>query len=111
MRRFVLLCAVALCACPLASTGQGASDQPRVEVKPSAVADEALKQAGLLADSKSRKESVEAYLAVRKAYPETIAGQEALVRAGLLAFEEGDYVTARKRVHRAGVREPAAPTG
>jgi branched-chain amino acid transport system substrate-binding protein len=109
MRRFVLLCAVALCACPLASTGQGASDQPRVEVKPSAVADEALKQAGLLADSKSRKESVEAYLAVRKAYPETIAGQEALVRAGLLAFEEGDYVTARRALSELVFENPLHP--
>jgi ABC-type branched-subunit amino acid transport system substrate-binding protein len=110
MRQYVFLCAVALCACPHPSTGQGTVDQqPRVEVKPSADADQALAKASQVADSKSRKEAIDAYLAVRKAYPETTAGQDALLRAGLLAYEEGEYATARKALSELLFENPLHP--
>ena len=58
-------------------------------------ADAALQDAIQLADQGQKEEAIEAYLAVRKTYPETIAGQDALYRAGVLYFEEGDYANAR----------------
>ncbi len=36
---------------------------------------------------------------MRKAYPDSTAGQDALYQAGVLSFEEGDYVTARKALN------------
>jgi len=68
-------------------------------VKKDSRADEALKAAGDTATSQGKKKGIEAYLAVRKAYPETTAGQDALYQAGVLAFEEGDWVTARKALN------------
>lgn len=108
MRQYVFLCAIALSACPRPSGGQG-NEQPRVEVKASPAADEALKQASSVADTKSRREAIEAYLAVRKTYPETTAGQDALLRAGLLAFEEGDFVTARRTLSELVFENPLHP--
>src|SRR3954468_21571861 len=107
MRRFVFLCLFALAACPPRSGpgptrttgGTSEGEKPRVEVKQDTRADDALKAAAATAQAQGKKKGIEAYLAVRKAYPETTAGQDALYDAGVLAFEEGDYVTARKALN------------
>lgn len=90
----LLVCCLALTACPPKNIGTGTG--PKVEVKADPAADAALKQARGVADSKSRRDGIEALLAVRKSFPETTAGQDALYEAGVLAFEEGDYALARK---------------
>ncbi|MBK7864584.1 MAG: penicillin-binding protein activator [Archangiaceae bacterium] len=99
MRRLAALCLFALTACPpKAPPGPGEGERPRVTVKKDDKADQALAAAATAA-SQGKKKGVEAYLAVRKAYPESTAGQEALYQAGVLAFEEGDWVTARKALN------------
>jgi branched-chain amino acid transport system substrate-binding protein len=100
MRRLVLPCLLCLTACP-PRTGPkpGEGDKPRVEVRQDDRADQALKAAATTADTEGKKKGIEAYLAVRKAYPDSTAGQDALYRAGLLAFELGDWVTARKALN------------
>lgn len=95
MRTTSLLAAVVLCACPPRATVT-TPDGRKVEVKKVPAADEALQKAIAIADSKSRKEGIEALLVVRQTYPASTAGEDALYRAGVLAFEEGDYVLARK---------------
>jgi ABC-type branched-subunit amino acid transport system substrate-binding protein len=109
MRQLVILCAVALCACPRASTGQGPADTVRVEVRPSAPADEALQQALKVAQAQSRAAGIAALLQVRKQYPETTAGQDALFRAGMLAFEAGDHATARRALSELLFENPLYP--
>ena len=100
MRRIAVLCLFTLTACPpKVPPGPGAGEKPRVEVKKDEKADEALKAAADTAASGGRKKGIEAYLAVRKSYPETTAGQDALYQAGVLAFEEGDWVTSRKALN------------
>ena len=96
MRKCLLIAAIALCACPKRSPGQGADDQPRVEVKPSAEADRAYNEAQQTAGKGNRKEGIEALLSVRQRFPETTAGEDALYEAGILSYEEGDYAGARK---------------
>lgn len=93
MRCLALCLCVLFAACPKAPTG--GSDRPKVEVKPVAAADAELARARA-ADKKEPKKVIEAYLAVRKAYPESTAGQDALYEGGVYAFEQGDFVTARK---------------
>src|SRR5690349_19026022 len=100
----LLLAGLWLCACPprrpdivLPDDHNKPPDRPRVEVKKSDEADRALEQATATAKAAGSKEkAVEAYMAVRKAYPESTAGQEALYRAGIVYFEAGDFVNARK---------------
>lgn len=99
---------LALSACPK-NTGTGTGTGPKVEVKKNATADEALAKALTVADSKSRREGIEALLSVRKAFPETTAGQDALYRAGVLAFEEGDYALARKTLGELLFENPLHP--
>src|SRR4051812_38437510 len=91
----------ALCGCvhgPDSRPGDGppigAGDQPRLEVKQDASADRALDQAR--ESPGTPRDKVEAYLAVRKTYPSSTAGQEALYQAGVLSFEAGEYARARK---------------
>lgn len=84
-----------LCACPR-SPGSSGTGTPKIDARKDPSADEALKAALSVATSKSRKEGIEALLLVRKTYPEATAGQDALYRAGILAFEEGDYALARR---------------
>ncbi len=106
-RRALWLSSVLLAACPKPVTGPGPGDgTPKVEVKPSQQADEALQKAIGIADTRSRKEAIAALLGVRKQYPETTAGQEALYRAGVLAYEEGDYATARKALNELVFENP-----
>lgn len=92
------LCTLALFGCPKRTPeGSGpAGNGPRVEAKKDATADQELEKAIAIADSQGKSRGIEAYLAVRKAYPETTAGQEALYRAGVLSFESSDFVTARR---------------
>lgn len=100
MRRLLALCFVSLTACPPKTPpGPGEGEKPRVEVKKDATADQALAAAAATASSQGKKKGIEAYLSVRKTYPETTAGQDALYQAGLLAFEEGDWVTSRKALN------------
>ena len=76
--------------------GSGEPTQPAFEPKQSSEADEALKAAIAIAEAGDKKKAVDAYLAVRRAHPETTAGQEALYRAGILYFEQGAWADARK---------------
>jgi branched-chain amino acid transport system substrate-binding protein len=100
MRRTLAACLLALTACPpKVPPGPGEGERPRVEVKKDDRADQALQEASATAQAQGKKKGIEAYLAVRKAYPETTAGQDALYQAGVLAFEEGDWVTARKALN------------
>ncbi len=102
----VLFFALLFTACPPRSgTGTGGR---RVEVKPSAEADAALTRARATAEG-SRRDGVEALLAVRKTYPETTAGQDALYEAGVLAFEEGDYAVARQSLGELLFENPLHP--
>lgn len=83
--------------------------RPRVEVKADATADAALADAKKLNEGKPKKVAIEALLAVRKTYPETTAGQDALYQAGILSFEEGDYVNARKALNELLFENPLHP--
>ncbi len=110
MRRWLVLFSIAtfLAACPKPAGPTGGTGRPR-DVKAVPAADEALQKAITAADTKSRKEGIEALFAVRKAYPDSTAGQDALYRAGVLAFEEGDYVTARKALTELVFENPLHP--
>ncbi len=97
-----LLAGLLLCACPRRTPlpdlpDVKPPDRPRVEPKKTDVADRALQEAAATASTASSKQkAAQVYEAVHKAYPETTAGQEALYRAGVLYFEAGDHVSARK---------------
>lgn len=104
----VVVVALALCACPR-PTGTTGNNTPRVEVKQDPAADQALAAAINTADTKGRKAGIEALLLVRKTYPESTAGQDALYRAGVLAFEGGDYVQARKSLNELVFENPLHP--
>lgn len=88
-----------LAACPRRAGGQvptdGLDERPRVEVRQDDQADAALTSAAEVERKGDPAGAIEAYLAVRKTYPDTTAGQEALYRAGVLAFDSGDYAAAR----------------
>jgi branched-chain amino acid transport system substrate-binding protein len=84
-------------------------ERPRVEVKEDPTADKALADAKKLSEGKPRKVAIEALLAVRKTYSETTAGQDALYQAGVLSFEEGDYVNARKALNELLFENPLHP--
>lgn len=108
MRPLLAAAALALCACPR-PTGTTGTDAPRVEVKQDPAADQALAAAIHTADTRGPKAGIEALLLVRKTYPESTAGQDALYRAGVLAFEEGDYVQARKALNELVFENPLHP--
>jgi ABC-type branched-subunit amino acid transport system substrate-binding protein len=72
------------------------AERPRYQPKQDAAADEALRKAQQVAETTPKPKAVDAYLAVSKAYPETTAAQEALYRAGVIAFDSADYIRARK---------------
>ena len=94
-------------ACPKAVNGQSTTGTAaKVEATKSAVADEALAKALTKVDSGNRKDAVQALISVRKAYPDTTAGQDALYRAGVIAFEEGDYVAARNYLNELVFENP-----
>lgn len=71
--------------------------KPRIEARRDDAADKALAQAKQdAANAPNKKRAAEIYLAVRKAYPESTAGQDALYAAGTLYYEAGDFVSARR---------------
>ena len=109
MRELLLISCLCLCAACPRPTGTTGTGGPKIEVKKDPTADDALAKAISIADSKSRKEGIEALLRVRKTYPETTAGQDALYRAGVLAFEEGDYALARKSLGELLFENPLHP--
>jgi len=96
----LLICTAAVCflvGCAHSSEGvSGEREKQRYQPKKDPAADEALKKASEVAQSSPKPKAIEAYLIVAKAHPETTAAQEALYRAGVLAYESGDYSTARK---------------
>ncbi|WP_342378488.1 penicillin-binding protein activator [Myxococcus stipitatus] len=111
LRRSLLVAlALLLTACPRPSripaggttgedvpTGDPFPKRPAVEARKDASADAALAEARRTAQSSpDKKKAAEAYLSVRKAYPATTAGQDALYQAGVLFFESRDYANARK---------------
>jgi ABC-type branched-subunit amino acid transport system substrate-binding protein/nucleotide-binding universal stress UspA family protein len=83
--------------------------KPSVEARKDARADEALAQAIQQAETLPRKQAAETFLAVRKAYPETTAGQEALYRAGVVFYDSQDYVNARKTFNELLFENPLHP--
>ncbi|MBZ4395777.1 MULTISPECIES: penicillin-binding protein activator [unclassified Myxococcus] len=109
-RSLIVALALLLTACPRSSripsggttgedvpTGDPFPKKPAIEVRKDASADAALAQARQTAQATpDKKRAAEAYLSVRKAYPATTAGQDALYQAGVLFFESKDYVNARK---------------
>ncbi|MFO0594442.1 MAG: penicillin-binding protein activator [Myxococcaceae bacterium] len=105
----VVLALAVLTGCPKNTGGTGTGGGPKVDAKKDPAADQALEKAITVADSKNRKEGIEALLLVRKSYPETTAGQDALYRAGVLAFEEGDYALARKTLGELLFENPLHP--
>ncbi len=84
---------------PLGGTGaegQGAEPtRPAFEPQADADAERALEDAASHQEQGRAQEALEAYLAVRKQYPHSIAGQDALFRASLLHFESGAYAKSR----------------
>ncbi len=92
-----------LCSCPRLGSGQRELSE-RVAVKADPTADTALSAA--LDPSRNRKDTVAALLEVRRNFPESTAGQEALYRAGLLAYEEGDYAVARRALGELAYENP-----
>ncbi|XXF78849.1 penicillin-binding protein activator [Myxococcaceae bacterium GXIMD 01537] len=122
--RRALLCALVtlLTACPKAVPHNGGAGtepppggepfptQPRVEAKQSGDADAALARAQQAArTAPNKKQAAEALLTVRKTYPDTTAGQEALYEAGVLFFESEDYVNARKSFNELLFENPLHP--
>jgi len=92
---------VCIHGCARSASGiAGTGDRPQYEPKKDAAADEALLKATRTAQASSPQKAVEAYLSVYKAHAETTAAQEALYRAGVLAFDSGDYLNARKRLNQ-----------
>jgi branched-chain amino acid transport system substrate-binding protein len=73
--------------------------KPEVEPRPDTRAAEALKAAGVAAAGQRKPKQVEIYLSVRKAYPSTVAGEEALYRAAVMAYDMGEYAVARKQLN------------
>ncbi|WNG54402.1 ABC transporter substrate-binding protein [Archangium gephyra] len=83
--------------------------RPTVEARQDAQADQALAQAIQQAETAPRKQAAESFLSVRKAYPQTTAGQEALYRAGVLFYDSQDYVNARKSFNELLFENPLHP--
>lgn len=128
-RSLVVALALSLTACPNRTTrtppsggGTGTEDlptgdpfpkRPSLEAKKDPAADTALAQAVQTAQAAQtapdKKKAAEAFLAVRKAYPATTAGQEALYRAGVLFYETKDFVNARKSFNELLFENPLYP--
>ena len=118
----LLALALLLTACPKTPTSvggpsggtstrptDGGARRPPVEVRKDAEADEALALATQKAQGQSGKQAAETFLSVRKAFPESTAGQEALYRAGVLFFDSQDYVNARRTFNELLFENPLHP--
>ncbi|NMO16254.1 ABC transporter substrate-binding protein [Pyxidicoccus fallax] len=123
-RSLAVALALSLTACPNRSTrppaggdtgedvptGDPFPKRPSVEAKKDAAADAALAQTVQTARAEpDKKKAAEAFLAVRKAYPATTAGQDALYQAGVLFFESKDFVNARKSFNELLFENPLHP--
>jgi ABC-type branched-subunit amino acid transport system substrate-binding protein len=124
-RSLVVALALSLTACPPRNTrpptGGGTADEdvptgdpfpkrPSLEAKKDATADAALAQATATARAEpDKKKAAEAFLVVRKTYPATTAGQEALYQAGVLFYESKDFVNARKSFNELLFENPLHP--
>jgi len=116
---FLLLCPLLLAACPRPGTGAVRGDdltgdpfanrKPTVQVRQDVAADGALAEASSRASGRSGAEAAEIYLSVRRAYPETTAGQEALYRAGVQYFEAREYARARSSFNELLYENPLFP--
>ncbi len=90
--------------------GQGAEPtRPAFEPKQMAEADRALAEAASLGEQGKKREALDAYLAVRKAFPESTAGQEALFRAATLQFEAKEWQRARALFQELVFENPLHP--
>lgn len=101
LRSFVwlwCLFGVALTACPRPPASRGAQSR-KESVRRIPAADDALNNARTQLRAGQTKVALESFLAVRKAYPDSTAGQEALYEAGVIYFESKDYVNARRSLH------------
>ena len=83
--------------------------KPSGEIRKDPNADQALAQLEATARGQPKPKQVEIYLNFRKAYPATTAGEDALYRAGVLSFELGDYVNARKEFNELLFENPLFP--
>ncbi len=109
------LTALALSACPPAHRqvkdgwgGEGREEptKPAFEPRQIAEADQALADAAAKAEQGKPADAIEAYLAVRKAYPESTAGQDALFRVGMLHYESKDWAKARASLNELVFENP-----
>ncbi|MFN0061834.1 MAG: penicillin-binding protein activator [Myxococcaceae bacterium] len=91
-------------------TTAGAS-QPskRVALRNDERADAALADAVEKTTVQTPAEQVEVFLAVRKAYPETLAGEDALYRAGVIFFETRQWARARQSFNELLFENPLHP--
>ncbi len=94
---------------PLPALPGAPSRKPGGEIRKDPSADQALAQVEASARGQPKQKQVEIYLNFRKAYPATSAGEEALYRAGVLSFELGDYVNARKQFNELLFENPLFP--
>lgn len=109
-KRTLGLVAVASVCCLWGCAKRGAaadpSLKPKFEPKKEAAADQALERAIVAADIGPKDKAADSYLEVRKAFPESTAGQEALYRAGTVYFERKDFVSARKAFNELLLENP-----
>jgi branched-chain amino acid transport system substrate-binding protein len=108
MRQLLLASVICFCACPKSVTGQE-KQLPKIVAKADPGADGALAQAIGLLETNKRSDAQVAFLNVRKQFPESIAGQEALYRAGAISFEDGDFENARKQFDELLFENPLHP--
>ncbi|MBM7119341.1 penicillin-binding protein activator [[Archangium] primigenium] len=114
-RALLLALTLLMTACKTpASSGSGAetsggSSRSPVKARQDDTADAALARAVQQAQTASPQQAAESYLAVRKAYPETTAGQDALYRAGVVFYDSRDYVNARKSFNELLFENPLHP--
>jgi len=106
--------ALLLVGCATQSSGAlpplpGAPPSKSGEIRKDPNADQALSALQASAANQPKRKQVETYLSFRKAYPATTAGEEALYRAGVLSFELGDYVNARKSFNELLFENPLFP--
>lgn len=106
MRSVVATLCLVLVACPKAVRGQDPGAEAPRTAERSPAADEALSKALVVADSGPRADGVAALLAVHQKFPSTVAGQEALYRAGVMAFDDGDFQAARQRLNQLVFENP-----
>ena len=102
------------CKTPTTTSGPGTETsggptRAPVKVRQDSEADAALARAVQQAEMAPPKQAAESLLAVRKAYPETTAGQDALYRAGVLFYDSRDYSNARKSFNELLFENPLYP--